>query len=47
MLMSSSISDTLRVKVIPGMNQKLFSLTQAMLGGWSMQGGKTKEIEFL
>ena len=32
-------SGTLRVKVIPGMKQKLFSFTQAMLGGWSMQGG--------
>ena len=26
-------SGTLRVKVIPGMKQKLFSFTQAMLGG--------------
>ena len=34
---------TLRVKVIPGMKQKLFSFTQAMLGGWSMQGGQTKQ----
>ena len=32
-------SGTLRVKVIPGMKQKLFSFTQAMLGGWTMQGG--------
>ena len=38
-------SGTLRVKVIPGMKQKLFSFTQAMLGGWSMQGGQTKEGE--
>ena len=38
-------SDTLRVKVIPGMKQKLFSFTQAMLGGWSMQGGQTKQGE--
>ena len=30
-------SGTLRVNVIPGMKQKLFSFTQAMLGGfWSM-----------
>ena len=36
---------TLRVKVIQGMKQKLFSFTQAMLGGWSMQGGQTKEGE--
>ena len=32
-------SGTLRVKVIPGMKQRLFSFTQAMLGGWIMQGG--------
>ena len=38
-------SGTLRVKVIPGMNQKLFSFTQAMLGGWSMQGSHTKQGE--
>ena len=38
-------SGTLRVKVIPGMMQKLFSFTQAMLGGWSMQGGQTKQGE--
>ena len=38
-------SGTLRVKVIPGMKQKLFSFTQAMLGGWSMQGGQTKQGE--
>ena len=38
-------SGTLRVKVIPGMKQKLFSLTQAMLGGWTMQGGQTKQGE--
>ena len=36
-------SGTLRVKVIPGMNQRLFSFTQAMLGGWTMQGGQTKQ----
>ena len=36
---------TLRVIVVPGMKQKLFSFTQAMLGGWSMQGGQTKEGE--
>ena len=40
-------SGTLRVKVIPGMKQKLFSFTQAMLGGWSMQGGQTKQGELL
>ena len=39
-------SGTLRVKVIPGMKQKLFSFTQAMLGGWTMQGGQTKQGEF-
>ena len=33
-------SGTLRVKVIPGMKQ---SFTQAMLGGWSMQGGQAKQ----
>ena len=38
-------SGTLRVKVIPRMKQKLFSFTQAMLGGWSMQGGQTKQGE--
>ena len=38
-------SGTLRVKVIPGMKQKLFSFAQAMLGGWSMQGGQTKQGE--
>ena len=38
-------SGTLRVKVIPGMKQRLFSFTQAMLGGWSMQGGQTKQEE--
>ena len=27
------------------MNQKLFSFTQAMLGGWSMQGGQTRQGE--
>ena len=36
---------TLRVKVIPGMKQKLFSFTQAMLGGWTIQGGQTKQGE--
>ena len=40
-----STSGTLRVKVIPGMKQKLFSFTQAMLGGWFMQGGQTKQGE--
>ena len=38
-------SDTLRVKVIPGMKQKLFSFTQSMMGGWTMQGGQTKQGE--
>ena len=38
-------SGTLKVKVIQGMKQKLFSFTQAMLGGWSMQGGQTKQGE--
>ena len=38
-------SGTLRVKVIPGMRQRFFSFTQAMLGGWSMQGGQTKQGE--
>ena len=38
-------SGTLRVKVKPGMKQKLFSFTQAMLSGWSMQGGQTKQGE--
>ena len=38
-------SGTLSVKVIPGMKQKLFSFTQAMLGGWMMQGGQTKQGE--
>ena len=40
-------SGTLRVKVIPGMKQKLFSFTQSMMGGWTMQGGQTKQGEFL
>ena len=38
-------SSTLRVKVIPGMKQKLFSFTQAMMGAWTMQGGQTKQGE--
>ena len=38
-------SGTLRVKVIPGMKQRLFSFTQAMLGGWTMQGGQTRQGE--
>ena len=38
-------SDTLRVKGIPGMKQKVFSFTQAMLGGWTMHGGQTKQGE--
>ena len=40
-------SGTLRVKVIPGMKQRLFSFTQARLDGWSMQGGQTKQEELL
>ena len=36
-------SDTLRVKVIPGMKQRLFSFTQAKMGGWTMQGGQNKQ----
>ena len=27
------------------MKQKLFSFTQAMMGGWTMHGGQTKEAE--
>ena len=38
-------SGTLRVKVIPGMRLNLFSFTKAMLGGWTMQGGQTKQGE--
>ena len=38
-------SGTLRVKVIPGMKPKLFSFTKTMLGGWTMQGGQTKQGE--
>ena len=38
-------SVTLSNKVIPGMKQKLFSFTQAMLGGWTIQGGQTKQGE--
>ena len=45
MLMSSPKMVILRVKVIPGMKQKLFSFTQAMLVGWSMQGGQTNQGE--
>ena len=37
------ITGTLRVKVIQGMKQKFFSFTQAMLGGWTMQFGQTKQ----
>ena len=39
-------SSTVRVKVMPGMKQKDFSFAQAMLGGWSMQGGQTKRRAF-
>ena len=38
-------SGTLRVKVIPGMRQRRCSFIQAMLGGWVMQGGQTKQGE--
>ena len=38
-------SGTLRVKVIPGMKQRVFSFRQAMLGSWSMQDGQTKQGE--
>ena len=38
-------SGTLRVKVIPRMKQKLFSFTQAMLDGWSLQGDQTEQGE--
>ena len=38
-------SGTIWVKVIPGMKQKLFSFTQEMTGGWTMQGGQTKQGE--
>ena len=38
-------SGTVRVKVIPGMKQRLFSFTKAMLGGWSIQSGHTKQGE--
>ena len=31
------------MKVIPGMKQRRFSFTQAMSGGWAMQGGQTKQ----
>ena len=38
-------SGTLRAKVIPGMKQRRFSFTQAMLGDWTMQGGQAKQGE--
>ena len=38
-------SGTLRAKVVPGMKEKLFSFTQAMMGGWTIQGGQTKQGE--
>ena len=38
-------SGTLRVKVVPGMWQRYFSFTEAMLGGWTMQCGQTKQGE--
>ena len=38
-------SGTLRIKVIPGMKQKHYSFIRAMLGGWTMQGGQTKQGE--
>ena len=42
---SDVTSGTLSVKVLPGMKQKLFSFTQAMMGSWTMQGGQTKQEE--
>ena len=41
----NATSGSLKVKVTPGMKQKLFSFIQAMLGGWSIQCGQTKEGE--
>ena len=38
-------SGTLRVKAIPGMKQNLFSFTEEILGGWTTQGGQTKQRE--
>ena len=38
-------SDTLIVKVILRMKQRLFSFTQALFGGWSMQHRQTKQGE--
>ena len=38
-------SGTLRVKVIPGIKQRLFSFKQAMMGGWAMQDGQTRQGE--
>ena len=38
-------SGTLRVKVIPGMELRLFCFTQAMLVGWSMNCCQTKQGE--
>ena len=38
-------SGTLRVKVIPGIKQKLFSFTRAMLGSGTMQRGQIKQGE--
>ena len=40
-------SGTLRVKVTPGMKQRLFSFIQAMLGGLSIQGSQTKQGDLL
>ena len=40
-----TIRGTLGAKAIPGMKQNLFSFTQAVLGGWSMQVGQTKQGE--
>ena len=36
-------SGPLRVKVIPGMKQRHFNFTQAMLVGWAMQCGQNKQ----
>ena len=38
-------SGTFRVKVTPGMKQRLSSFSQAMSGGWAIQGGQTKHGE--
>ena len=47
MLCEGVTSGTLRVKIIPGMKQKLFSLTEAMLGVWSCKVSKQNKERFL